>query len=293
MKHNIRTVGIVGAGSMGAGIAVVCLANGYDVYISDTSANAISSAVMTLKRDLARLYNKGLFEDDPGEILKNNLKSCHLKLNGMANCDIVIEAIKERSGLKIALFKELDEICPPQTIFASNTSAVPIYWMGGFLSKRRAKNLVGLHFMNPPAVHKRLELIKSRYTSKATYAKVKAFAKSVGRDPIMEVQDRIGFVINYMLIPTINFAANLVEYGEKLEDVNALVLGVDASMPVLDLADYIGLDIVLDVLYVLQKSEDNWQKPSKLLTEMVYQGKLGRKTGEGFFKYDESGRKIN
>lgn len=292
MTRNIKTVGIIGAGNMGAGIAVVCLANGYNVYISDASADALSRSKETIQDNLMRFYRKAGIVEDALEVMRKRMKGWSVDICNMAKCDLVIEAIKEKSEAKIALFKELDEICPPKTIFASNTSAIPIYWMGGFVSRGRARNIVGLHFMNPPAVHKRLELIKSMYTSKAAYAKVRAFAKSIGRDPIMEVGDTPGFVINYVLAPAINAAARLVERGEKPEDVNAVVAGVDASMPILDLADYIGLDIVLDILYVLQKSPDSWQQPSTLLSEMVRRGNLGRKTGEGFFRYDERGKKI-
>ncbi len=280
----VSSVGIIGAGQMGAGIAQVCAAIGKKVILCDIKQEFLDNGIGTITKNLERSVSKErINQDDMDNTLEN--VSTTLELNDLNNCDIIIEAIVENIEIKKKLFSDLGHICEEKTILASNTSSIPI----GILAEAsgRPTKVVGMHFMNPVPVMKLVEVIRAKSTNDDTFDTTFKLAEDLNKVPVL-VNDFPGFVSNRILLPMLNEAMFCVMEGvaepEAIDTV--MKLGMSHPMGPLTLADFIGLDTCLAIMEVLHRDfNDNKYRPCPLLKEMVEQGKLGKKSGEGFYKY--------
>lgn len=271
MKIRDRKIGIVGAGAMGLGIAMLCAKAGFRVSITDSSVNMLGS--------VHRRASKYLAHESVRRIMPTN------SLRTFEDVDFVIEAVLEELDVKRKVFAELDKICPPHTIFATNTSSILISAIASAVSDERKKKVVGMHFMNPPALVLLLELIAGVHTSRGTMHTTRALARLLKRNPIIKSPDVPGFIVNRLLMIKLSEAVRLVQLGALLEDVNHVFSGVDAGMPIFELADFIGLDICLAISREIAKDKPAFS-PGHLLIDLVRNGHLGQKTGKGFFTYE-------
>lgn len=279
-----KAVAVIGSGVMGLGIAQTFAQAGISAVVRDISGELLDKARAKLEGDLAKLVAKEkITEDRKNEIL------CKLEfstdINAAAGCGLVIEAIYESADVKKALFAELDAICPPEVIFATNTSSISITEIASATS--RPDRFIGMHFFNPAAVMKLVEVIKGSLTSQETFNTVFELAKSIGKEPV-EVNEAPGFVVNKILITMINEAICVLADGVAgRDDIDkAMKLGCNHPMGPLELADLIGLDVVLNIMDVLLKETgDGKYRASVLLRKMVRIGRLGRKTKRGFYEY--------
>ena len=280
----VENVGVIGAGQMGAGIAQVCASIGKKVILCDIKKEFVENGIQSIEKNLIRAVSKEkISQDDMDGTLSNVSTSVNNK--ELNNCDIVIEAIIEDVNIKKQLFEELGEICKKSAILASNTSSIPI----GILAEasKRPKKVVGMHFMNPVPVMKLVEVIRAKTTDDDTFETTFKLADELGKVPVL-VNDFPGFVSNRILLPMLNEAMFCVMEGvaepEAIDTV--MKLGMSHPMGPLRLADFIGLDTCLAIMKVLhQDLNDDKYRPCPLLKEMVETGKLGNKTGEGFYKY--------
>jgi len=282
----IKNVVVVGGGTMGNGIAHVFAQNGYETVLMETKQEFLDRATSTIKKNLERQAKKGSITAEDISSTMGRLKPS-LDLNDAKSADIVIEAVFEDERVKGEIFGKLDKICGPDTIFASNTSSLPITAMAAKTS--RPDKFIGMHFMNPVPVMKLVEVIRGIATSDETYKIVKELSEAVGKTPV-EVNDYPGFVSNRVLMPMINEAIYCVMEGvaepEAIDTV--MKLGMAHPMGPLTLADFIGLDVCLDIMNVLYEGySDSKYRPCPLLKKMVNAGFLGRKSGRGFFVYDK------
>ena len=286
----ISTVGIVGGGLMGSGIAEVCARQGMSTQVSEQGADALAAARRRVERSLERGRATGkLSEEEVSAILERI--SFTLDLGSMEGCDIVIEAIAERLTDKVEVFQRLDRITPEHTILASNTSSLPIIEIAR--ATRRADRVIGTHFFNPPPVMKLLELVRSIATSEPTLQETREFGERLGKR-IIVAQDRGGFIVNLLLIPFLTSAVRLYESGfATREDIDeGMRLGCGHPMGPLHLLDYIGLDTALFVCEALYAEYANADyAPPPLLRRMVAAGWLGQKSGRGFYEYPANGRR--
>jgi 3-hydroxybutyryl-CoA dehydrogenase len=269
---------------MGSGIVQVCAQAGYPILVSEANADLLKKGLETISKSLEKAVAKGkLTEKDKDTVLSH--------IEGTTNpadfkdCDLVIEAAKEDLNLKKKIFKEMDKICPLQTIFATNTSCLPIAEIAA--ATGRQEKVLGIHFFNPAPVMKLLEIVRPQAVSADTLETAKAFGTSLGKTVIM-ARDNPGFIVNRLMVPQLLNAIRLVESGEATkEDIDAgMTLGLNQPIGPLALADLIGLDTVLamaDGIYNKIR-EAQYCAPS-LLKEMVAAGRLGRKTGQGFYEY--------
>jgi len=280
----ISTVGIVGGGLMGSGIAEVCAREGMRTHVCEKEPEPLAASRRRLERSLARGRATGkLTDDDVGAILERI--SFTTELEAMRGCDIVIEAIVERLSDKVEVFRELDRIAPEHAILASNTSSLPIIEIAR--STERADRVIGTHFFNPPPVMKLLELVRSIATSEETLQRTREFGERLGKR-IIVAQDRGGFIVNLLLIPFLTHAVRLCESGfATREDIDeGMRLGCGHPMGPLQLLDYIGLDTALFVCEALYAEYANADyAPPPLLRRMVAAGWLGQKSGRGFYEY--------
>jgi 3-hydroxybutyryl-CoA dehydrogenase len=280
----MKNVAVIGAGTMGNGIAQVFAMNGYSVTLIDVSVKALGQAIETIIKNTDRMVAKGsLTEVLRDSTLKNIVTSPALK--SCADSDLVVEAATESIELKLKVFRELDEICKPETILASNTSSISITKIGSVT--RRADKVIGMHFMNPVPLMKLIEVIKGYATSDETLEVIMETSKKLGKTPV-EVNDYPGFVANRILLPMINEAIfALFENVAGVEEIDTVMkLGMAHPMGPLQLADFIGLDVCLAILRVLYEGLGNQKyAPCPLLEKMVTAGYLGVKTGEGFYNY--------
>ena len=283
-KMKVEKIGVIGAGQMGAGIAQVCAFIGRKVILCDIKKEFVENGIKNIERNLNRAVSKDkISQDDMNNTLSNiNTCSSNEELN---DCDIIIEAIIEDVNIKKQLFEELGQICKESAILASNTSSIPI----GILAEvsRRPQKVVGMHFMNPVPVMKLVEVIRARATDDDTFETTFKLAEELGKVPVL-VNDFPGFVSNRILLPMLNEAMFCVMEGvaepEAIDTV--MKLGMSHPMGPLRLADFIGLDTCLAIMEVLhQDLDDDKYRPCPLLKEMVKDGKLGNKSGEGFYKY--------
>ena len=280
----VKNVGVIGAGQMGAGIAQVCAAIGKKVILSDIKPEFVDNGLKTINRNLERSITKEkIVQEDMDETLANIQTT--LKLGDLSECDIIIEAIVENVDIKKNLFQDLGKSCKDDAILASNTSSIPI----GILAEasRRPELVVGMHFMNPVPVMKLVEIIRAKSTSDSTFDTTFKLAEDLNKVPVL-VNDFPGFVSNRILLPMLNEAMFCVMEGvAKPEAVDTVMkLGMSHPMGPLTLADFIGLDTCLAIMEVLHKDlDDDKYRPCPLLIEMVNDGKLGKKSGEGFYKY--------
>ena len=280
----VSSVGVIGAGQMGAGIAQVCAAIGKNVMLCDIKQEFLDNGIGTITKNLERSLSKERINQNDMDNTLGNVNTT-LELNELKNCDIIIEAIVENIDIKKKLFSDLGNICEDNTILASNTSSIPI----GILAEAsgRPAKVVGMHFMNPVPVMKLVEVIRAKSTNDDTFNTTFKLAEDLNKVPVL-VNDFPGFVSNRILLPMLNEAMFCVMEGvaepEAIDTV--MKLGMSHPMGPLTLADFIGLDTCLAILEVLHRDfDDDKYMPCPLLREMVEQGKLGKKSGEGFYKY--------
>ena len=283
--EHVRNVAVIGAGTMGAGIAQSCSQAGFAVAMHDLESRFVDAGFARIREPLMKRVERGkMTKEEVDRILANVVGTTDLA-QAVRGAQLVIEAIFERMEAKKALFRELDALCPPDTVFASNTSSLSITEMAG--ATHRPDRIVGMHFFNPAPVMKLVEIIRGSETSDATAAFVKAFAVKLGKEPV-EVRESPGFVVNRLLVPMMNEAFNLLMEGvATAEDIDrAMKLGTNMPMGPFELADYTGLDIGLDVMEVLHRETgDPKFRPSPLLRKYVRAGRLGRKAGRGVYEY--------
>jgi 3-hydroxybutyryl-CoA dehydrogenase len=281
----IETIGVVGAGTMGRGIAQVAAQAGFQVLLVDAVPEALARGLETLEGSLERLVAKGKLAAGDQQAIRGRI-AAGTDLAALAAADLIIEAVVERLEVKRQVLAELDRRCPGTTLLASNTSSISITRLAA--ATGRADRVIGMHFMNPVPVMQLVELIRGLATSDATFAAVEGVSRRLGKTPV-EVHDAPGFVSNRVLMPMINEAMFCLHEGvgeaEAIDTV--LRLGMNHPMGPLALADLIGLDVCLDILRVLHDGfGDPKYRPCPLLVKMVDAGYLGRKSGRGFYRYE-------
>lgn len=287
----VKTIGVVGAGQMGSGIAQVAAQAGYQVLLLDISEEALRRGLEAIQRSLAKFLEKGRITEEALEAALGRILTT-LDLEALGEADLIVEAIVEDEGAKRALLERLGALAKPEAILASNTSSIPITALGRYSG--RPERFIGMHFFNPVPLMRLVEVIRGEFTSAATRDVVVEVARRMGKTPL-EVQDYPGFVSNRLLMPMINEAVEALREGVATKEAidGIMRLGMNHPMGPLELADFIGLDTCLAIMEVLHRGfGDDKYRPSPLLRRMVQAGLLGRKVGRGFYVYDEKGNKV-
>ncbi len=283
----IKNVSVIGAGVMGSGIATVCLIGGFNVRIIDIAEEFVQKARVKIEKNLLKSVEKEVITDQKRiEILKNLTTSTDFIT--VADSELIIEAVSENFDVKKSLFSQLSEKASPDAIIASNTSALKISELAGLYTK--PEKVIGMHFFNPPVVMKLIELIKTEKTSNEVFDTAKEFTLALGKEPV-EVMESPGFVVNRILIPMINEAAILFsDRVSSAEDIDkAMMFGANHPIGPLALADMIGIDVCYSIMQTLQREfgSDKYA-PAPVFQRMITDGKLGKKSGIGFYDYTET-----
>lgn len=286
----MKNITIIGAGTMGNGIAHAFAQKNYNVVIVDISKDNLDKALANITKNLDRMLAKEkITSDDKIQTLNNISTSTDLK-QGVENSDLVVEAATENINLKLKIFKQLDDICKKHTILATNTSSISITQIAN--ETNRADKVIGMHFMNPVPIMKLVEVIRGKETSDDVTKKIMELSKDLGKIPV-EVNDAPGFVANRILMPMINEAIfTLDEKVSGVEEIDTvMILGMSHPMGPLHLADFIGLDVCLSILEVMHEGFNNDKYlPCSLLIDMVKKDNLGIKSGKGFYDYSDGPR---
>lgn len=281
----IKKVGVVGAGTMGAGIAQITAEAGFDVVLVDLEEKFVNRGMENILKNWNKAVKKGTRTDEEIDQIKLRLTGT-TNYDNLKDCQLIIEAVVEKMSIKKELFGKLDRICPADTIFASNTSALSITELAA--STSRPTTVIGVHFFNPVPAMKLVELIPGAETTAETVATMKEFCNTIGKEAI-PVKESPGFIVNRLLIPYINEAAILFDQGvaSAAEIDQAMKLGANMPMGPLALADLIGIDVCLMIMeYFFNEMADSKYRPALSFRQKVRAGHLGRKTGKGFFDYN-------
>ena len=286
-------ISVIGAGTMGNGIAHVFAQKGFSVTLIDVSAKQLDKALANIANNLDRQVTKGIITDDQKEVTLENIITATDMAQGLKYAQLVIEAATENTELKLKIFKQLDELAPAGCILATNTSSISITRIAAVTN--RPELVIGMHFMNPVPVMKLVEIINGYATTKSVTERIVELSKKLDKIPCV-VNDYPGFIANRILMPMINEAiASLYENVAGVAEIDTVMkLGMAHPMGPLQLADFIGLDVCLSILKVLQDGFGNPKyAPCPLLVNMVAAGKLGVKSGEGFYSYVPGSRELN
>jgi 3-hydroxybutyryl-CoA dehydrogenase len=282
---NIQTVGVVGCGLMGSGIAEVCARAGYTTLVREMNDELLGKGRQRIDKSMAAGVQRGKLTEAERDQALERLRGT-TTLEDFKDCDLVIEAATENPDIKKQTFAQLDQICPPHAILASNTSSIPIIHMA--TSTRRPDKVLGMHFMNPVPIMRLIEYVRTLTTSDETLETARAFGESLGKRIIVS-KDRGGFIVNFLLIPYLTEAIRMLEQGfASKEDIDiGMMLGTSYPMGPFTLLDFVGLDTTLYIADVLfdEFKESRFAAPT-LLRQMVAAGYLGRKTGRGFYNYE-------
>jgi len=284
----MKNIAIIGAGTMGNGIAHVCAQNGYRTNLIDISQTSLDQGLATINKNLDRMVAKELITESDKEITLGNIQSFTVLAEGVKKVDLVIEAATENTALKLKIFKELEVVCEKNTILATNTSSISITKIAAVTN--RADKVIGMHFMNPVPIMQLVEIIRGYSTSNEVTKTIMDLSLKLGKTPT-EVNDYPGFVANRILMPMINEAIETLynKVAGVAEIDTVMKLGMAHPMGPLQLADFIGLDVCLSILNVMYDGFKNPKyAPCPLLVKMVTAGKLGLKSGEGFYDYSQS-----
>ncbi|MDC7717726.1 3-hydroxybutyryl-CoA dehydrogenase [Vogesella sp. DC21W] len=279
-----RTVGVVGAGTMGNGIAQVFAQAGFSVILTDVSQAALDRGLAAISSSLSRLVKKGILNDNEAVSVLSRIRGS-TQLAELAACELVVEAATENAQIKEQIFRQLADAVPADTILASNTSSISLTTIASWVKK--PERVIGMHFMNPVPLMQLVEIIRALQTSDDTHARIHALSLELGKTPVT-VKDGAGFVSNRVLMPMINEAAFvLYENLAAAEDIDTVMkLGMNHPIGPLALADLIGLDTCLSIMDILYREfRDSKYRACPLLVQLVAAGQLGRKSGKGFFQY--------
>ena len=284
----MNKIAVIGAGTMGNGIAHVFAQSGYEVNLIDVSKSALDRALDTITKNLMRLLKKEKIDEETKEQTLKNINTFDNLEAGVKGVDLVVEAATENIDLKLKIFKDLSKLTPENVILASNTSSISITTIAAVTN--RPDKVIGMHFMNPVPIMKLVEIIRGYSTSDETYQSIESLSKKLGKVPV-EVNDYPGFVANRILMPMINEAIETLYNGVAgVQEIDTVMkLGMGHPMGPLQLADFIGLDVCLAILNVMYDGFKNPKyAPNPLLVKMVEAGKYGVKSGEGFYDYSET-----
>lgn len=286
----IEKVGVVGFGAMGSGIAQVCAVAGFHVRVRDVEQRFLDRGRDRIAESLARIVKAGRLTDEQARAALGRIHGT-LALADLADCDLVVEAVVEEIGAKNAVFAELDEVCGPAAIFTSNTSSLTIVEMA--TATRRADRFAGLHFFNPPMMMRLVEIVQAITTSDATIEVLRSFVSRLGHTGVVS-RDTTGFIVNRLLQPYLNSAVRLLEQGvATAEQIDAAMkLGLGHPMGPLELIDHTGVDIIYHIGNIFfEEFRDPALAPPSLLRRMYLAGRLGVKSGRGFYEYDVKGKR--